>query len=304
MTSPPTPQQEIRNLMDRLLPQEGCLRSAIDGLHLYRSLEPSEPAALEYKPGLAYVAQGAKTVMLGTEQFNYREGEYLLTSIGLPVMAHVTQASKEQPFLCFLLDIDVLLLTETMNQIGHDLPVADCQCGMSVNLPSPSLLDCCVRLLRLLETPAAIPVLLPLIRKEIAYHLLTGPDSARLRNMAAAESQTHRIGRAIGWIKEHFASPLRIDDLAAHVSMSASSLHHHFKTVTAMTPMQYQKLLRLQNARQLMLIDKIDASAAGYRVGYESPSQFSREYARHFGLAPMRDMARARALLLGEAALA
>jgi AraC-like DNA-binding protein len=296
-----SPHLEIRALIARFLPRAGSTDTPIDGLRLYRSAGPTEPVALEYKPGLAFVAQGAKSVMLGTEQFHYKDGEYLLTSIGLPVMAQVTEATPEQPHLCFLLDIDVLQLTETMNQIGNTaVPSAECECGLTVSQPTPLLLDSCLRLLRLLDTPAAIPVLAPLIRKEIVYHLLTGPDSARLRHMAAAESQTHRIGRAIGWIREHFASPLRIDELAAHVNMSPSSLHHHFKTVTAMTPMQYQKLLRLQNARQLMLIDMVDAGAAGYRVGYESPSQFSREYARHFGLAPMRDIAQARAQLLGD----
>ncbi|MGI4849886.1 MAG: AraC family transcriptional regulator [Janthinobacterium lividum] len=294
---------EIRTLLEKFLPQSGSVATPIDGLRLYRSDAPSEPLALEYKPGLAYVAQGAKTVMLGADRFHYGEGEYLLTSIGLPVMAQITAATRTQPHLCFLLDIDLLQLTETMNQIGNDaIAASDCECSLSVNQPSPQLLDGCLRLLRLLDTPAAIPILAPLIRKEIAYHLLTGPDSARLRHMAASESQTHRIGRAIGWIKEHFASPLRIDQLAAHVNMSASSLHHQFKTVTAMTPMQYQKLWRLQSARQLMLIDMVDAAAAGYRVGYESPSQFSREYARHFGQAPMRDIAQTRAQLLGEGA--
>lgn len=294
-----SPHLEIRTLIARLLPHDGCLDTAIDGLRLYRSSVPTEPVALEYKPGLAFVAQGAKIAMLGTEYFHYVEGEYLLTSIGLPVMARVTEASVERPHLCFLLDIDVLQLTETMNQIGNaDTASTQCQRGLSVSRLPPSLLDSCVRLLRLLDTPSAIPVLAPLIRKEIAYHLLTGVDSVRLRHVATSESQTHRIGRAISWIKEHFATQLRIDDLAAHVNMSPSSLHHHFKTITAMTPMQYQKLLRLQNARQLMLIDMVDAGAAGYRVGYESPSQFSREYTRHFGLAPMRDIAQARAQLL------
>lgn len=297
------PELEIRALIARHLPHDGSLQTAIEGLRFYRSATATEPVALEYKPGLAFVAQGSKSTILGAEHFHYTEGEYLLTSIGLPVMAHVTVASAERPHLCFLLDIDVLLLTETLNQIGDAMLMSsECQCGLSVNQPSPSLLDSCLRLLRLLDTPAAIPVLAPLIRKEICYHLLTGADSARLRHMAAAESPTHRIGRAINWIRGHFASQLRIEELAAHVNMSASSLHHHFKTVTAMTPMQYQKLLRLQNARQLMLIDMVDAGAAGFRVGYESQSQFSREYARHFGQAPTRDIAQARALLLRESA--
>lgn len=295
-----SPHGEIRSLIARFLPSDGVFVTPIDGLRLYRRSAPNEPVALDYKPGLAFVAQGAKSAMLGSESFHYGAGEYLLTSIGLPVMAQVTEATPEQPHLCLMLDIDVLQLTETMNQIGPEPVAAPCECGMSVSRLPPALLDSCLRLLRLLDTPTAIAVLAPLIRKEIAYHLLTGADSARLRHMAASESQTHRIGRAIGWIREHFSQQLRINELAAHVNMSASSLHHHFKTVTAMTPMQYQKLLRLQNARQLMLIDMLDAGAAGFRVGYESQSQFSREYARHFGQAPMRDIAHARAQLLGE----
>ena len=295
---------EISALIARFLPHDGSLETAIDGLRLYRSSVPTEPVALEYKPGLAFVAQGSKIAILGTECFQYGEGEYLLTSIGLPVMARVTEASAERPHLCLLLDIDVLQLTETMNQIDNAAVASEqSQRGLSVSQLPSSLMDGCLRLLRLLDTPSAIPILAPLIRKEIAYHLLTGIDSLRLRHIAATESQTHRIGRAISWIKENFATQLRIDELAAHVSMSPSSLHHHFKTITAMTPMQYQKLLRLQNARQLMLIDMIDAGAAGYRVGYESQSQFSREYTRHFGLAPMRDIAQARARLLGDVAV-
>lgn len=295
-----SPHGEIRSLIARFLPSDGVFVTPVDGLRLYRRSAPNEPVALDYKPGLAFVVQGAKSAMLGSESFHYGAGEYLLTSIGLPVMAQVTEATPEQPHLCLMLDIDVLQLTETMNQIGAAPAATPCECGMSVSRLPPALLDSCLRLLRLLDTPAAIPVLAPLIRKEVAYHLLTGADSARLRHMAASESQTHRIGRAIGWIREHFSEQLRINELAAHVNMSASSLHHHFKTVTAMTPMQYQKLLRLQNARQLMLIDMVDAGAAGFRVGYESQSQFSREYARHFGQAPMRDIAHARAQLLGE----
>jgi AraC-like DNA-binding protein len=205
-----------------------------------------------------------------------------------------------------LLNIDMLQISELISEMRMpSLVVTPSACGIALGQVSAPLHDASVRLLRLLAGPQgaqAIATLAPLIRKEIAYHLLAGPHGDRLRHMAVLDSRTHQIGRAMEWIKENFALQLRIEELAERVNMSMSSLHHHFKTVTAMTPLQYQKLLRLEGARRLMLIDMFDAGAAGHRVGYRSASQFSREYARQYGLAPMRDMAQARLQLQGGAA--
>lgn len=304
-------QKNIRDLIAAATSVEGEHLTGIDGLSLYRRTAPTAPVYLDSKPGLAFVAQGSKSVMLGNEHFRYGENEYLLISIGLPMLSQVTEASPERPHYCFVLDIDMLQIATLANEMAALLPApppmaADAAAarGIGVSQFSAPLLDASVRLLNLLCTPHAIPVLAPLIKKEIAYHLLNGPQGARLIHMASVESQAHQIGRAVEWIKENYMLPLRIDALAARVNMSVSSLHHQFKALTAMTPMQYQKLLRLQGARRLMLIDMLDAGAAGHRVGYESASQFSREYVRQFGLAPARDVAQARLQLQREGAAA
>lgn len=300
----PLPEQQpsIVELMATLAPRDGDHASAIAGLSLHRRSAPTAAVRLEYKPSLAFVAQGAKSVMLGNESFSYGSNEYLLTSIGLPVVTRVTEASPEQPFLGFLLNIDMLQVSQLINEMSVPLPsVVPTGYGIALGQISAPLHDASMRLLRLLAQPEAIATLAPLIQREIAYHLLSGPHGDRLRYMAVLDSRTHQIGRAMEWIKENFSLQLRIDELAARVNMSMSSLHHHFKALTAMTPMQYQKLLRLEGARRLMLIDMVDAGAAGHQVGYLSASQFSREYARQYGLAPMRDIAQARLQLQGGA---
>ncbi len=311
MSTPTSTDQQpsIADLIAALAPQDGDHPTAIAGLSLHRRSAPTPAVRLDYKPSLAFVAQGCKSVMLGNEHFSYGSNEYLLTSIGLPVLTRVTHASAEHPFLCFLLNIDMLQISELISEMRMPLlAMKPSACGIALGQVSAPLHDASVRLLRLLVRPQAmqatqaITTLAPLIRKEIAYHLLAGPHGDRLRHMAVLDSRTHQIGRAMEWIKENFAMQLRIEELAERVNMSMSSLHHHFKAVTAMTPVQYQKLLRLEGARRLMLIDMFDAGAAGHRVGYRSASQFSREYARQYGLAPMRDMAQARLQLQGSAA--
>jgi AraC-like DNA-binding protein len=299
MNSFPEQQPSIADLIARLAPQDGDHPTAIAGLSLHRRSAPTRAVRLDYKPSLAFVAQGSKSVMLGNEHFSYGSNEYLLTSIGLPVLTRVTQASGNCPFLCFLLNLDMLQMNELISEMRMPLAAKPSACGIALGRVSAPLHDASLRLLRLLDQPQAIATLAPLIHKEIAYHLLAGPHGDRLRHMAVLDSRTHQIGRAMEWIKENFELQLRIDELAERVNMSMSSLHHHFKAVTAMTPVQYQKLLRLEGARRLMLIDRFDAGAAGHRVGYRSASQFSREYARQYGLAPMRDIAQARLQLQG-----
>lgn len=252
-----------------------------------------------YKPSLALIAQGAKQVVLGDDVYRYGGTDYLLTSIDLPVTTQIVEASTEKPYLSVMFQIDTARIASLLEHAGHQdsAPVPAAR-GMAVSTVTPELEDAAIRLLRLLDRPGDIPALLPLIEQEIIYRILTGPQSGRLRQMAITESQSHQISRACIWLKEHYALPLKIEELANRVSMSVSSLHHHFKAITAMSPMQYQKQLRLQEARRLMLEDMLDAGSAGHQVGYESQSQFSREYARQFGEPPLRDVGRVRRSLM------
>jgi AraC-like DNA-binding protein len=238
------------------------------------------------------VIQGAKCVQLGTDTINYGAGDYLLTSLELPVAWRVVEASPEVPHFCITVAISSEKVLDLMGRNGLSKPVGPSknQRGIVVNVATPELLDASVRLMRLLDRPSDIPSLAPLIEQEILYRILTGPAGGQLINIAIADSHGNRVARAIAWLKENFAGSLRIEELAEHVGMSVSSFHHHFKAITAMTPVQYQKQLRLHEARRLMLVEGLDVGNAGHRVGYQSPSQFSREYSRLYGLSPARDM--------------
>ncbi len=286
------------DIIARIAEENGDFPTVVPGLSVHRHSNAAKLNCAVSKPGLAIIVQGAKRVVLGEETLLYGASDYLLTSIDLPTLWQV-QASPEQPYLSMNFQIDAGRIATLIDRIG-DLPMTspDSPRGMTVSKLTPDLEDAALRLLRLLERPEEIAVLLPLIEQELLYRLLIGPHGAKLRQMATAESQPHQIGRAVAWLKEHYARPLRIEDLASRVSMSVSSLHHHFKAITAMSPLQYQKQLRLQEARRLMLEERLDAGDAGHRVGYESPSQFSREYARHFGEPPARDIGRVRRSLV------
>ena len=287
-TALPLP-EDIAAMIARHAPRNGDHVTPIEGLSLHRQSAPTEKLFHAARPSVAIIAQGGKQVTLGSDSFHYSRMQYLLTSVDLPVQVRVVEASKEAPHLCVVLGIDIADVAALVDagQGPGAIPVTR---GISVSDVSPDLLDAMTRMLRLLDQPADIAVLAPLIRRELTFRLLNGPVGARLRHMALASSQSHQVGQAIDWIKHNYAAPLRIEQLAGLANMSMSSLHHHFKAITAMTPMQYQKLLRLQEARRLMLVEKIDAGTAGYRVGYASESQFSREYSRQFGNAPMRDV--------------
>jgi len=302
MTLPFNPYREIVDIAMRFAPGDGEFRTSIGNLHISRRSNPSDPLHSSYKPCFAFVLQGAKSLRLGDEFISYGTGDYLLTSLDLPVAWRIAEASPEVPHLCLGLAIDSEKLLELLSRIDIPRPAAhtDGQRGMTVNVAPPELLDAAVRLLRLLDRPGEIPAMAPLIEQEILYRILTGPDGERLINIATADSQSNRIARAVAWLKENFARPLRIEELAEHVSMSASSFHHHFKSVTAMTPMQYQKQLRLHEARRLLLTEHVDVGTAGYRVGYQSPSQFSREYSRLYGLPPLKDIEAVRGQMAAE----
>ncbi|HWT59775.1 MAG TPA: AraC family transcriptional regulator [Rhizobium sp.] len=302
MTLPFSPYQEIVDIAMRFAPRDGEFSTAIGNLQVSRRSKPSDPLHSSYRPCFAFVLQGTKSLQLGTEQISYGTGDYLLTSLDLPVAWRVTEASPEVPHLCLGLAIDSEKLLELLSRIDIPRPAAhtDGQRGMVVNVAPPELMDAAVRLLRLLDRPGDIPAMAPLIEQEILYRVLTGPHGARLINIATSDSHSNRIARAVAWLKENFARPLRIEDLADRVNMSVSSFHHHFKSVTAMTPVQYQKQLRLHEARRLMFVERLDAGTAGHRVGYQSPSQFSREYSRLYGASPARDVDGGREIMAAE----
>jgi len=235
--------------------------------------------------------QGSKRVLLGDDVYMYDECRFLVASVDLPAIGEIIEASREKPFLALIMKIDQRVLTELLMEgrlpAPHGAPTGR---GMGVGEATLPLLQAFQRLVDLLDEPGDIPVLAPLVQREILYRLLTSDQGARLWQIASVGSQSHRIARAIDWLKAHVSEPLRIDELAASVQMSTSTFHHHFRAVTAMSPLQFQKWLRLNEARRLMLIEHLDASTAAFRVGYESPSQFGREYHRLFGAPPMRDI--------------
>ncbi|MCB9638369.1 MAG: AraC family transcriptional regulator [Myxococcales bacterium] len=268
----------------------------IGGLLLFRHETPTEPTIGLYEPSICLVAQGSKQAHLGNgDAYVYDACSYLLTSIHMPAVYQVITASPEKPFLGLTFKLDQNELSDLM--LNTSLPPPRSQSSESamgtgqVTLP---LLSAFQRLLDLLDEQENIPILAPLIQREILHRLLVGDQGERLRQTALAWSHSYQIARAIEWLKEHYTQPLRVDDLAAQVHMSKSTFHHHFKSMTALSPLQFQKQLRLQEARRLMLLEHLDVGAVAYEVGYESPSQFSREYKRMFGAPPMKDLARIR----------
>lgn len=282
---------ELAAFIDRSTDGDGVHPTALPALSFFRAEVPGAQVCAMYEPGLALVAQGAKRLLLGDDVLHYDQANYLVTAIDLPVLSEVTRASPQEPYLCAMLRFDVQMIGELLTDatLPHP-PVTAAGRGMAVSPVTPELLDSVLRLVRLLDTPRDIPVLAPLILRELLYRLLTGEQGARLRHVATNGSPSQQIARAIDWLKGHFDRPLRIDELAATVNMSPSSLHHHFRAITAMSPLQYQKRLRLQEARRVLLTERCDVAAVAHRVGYESPSQFSREYSRQFGAPPLRDV--------------
>jgi len=293
---------ELCRLLARHAPHDGVHDTAIPGVAAVRASQPgSEIGHALHQAALCLIAQGAKRVMLGDEVYVYDASRHLVFSVDLPIGAQVMRATPDEPYLCFRLDLPAQAVADGLLRAGdtampQPAAMADpAQArGLFLSRTGAPLLDAVLRLLRLLDAPDDAPALAPLVQQEIIYRLLRSDEGARLARVARADSQAHRVARAIGWLKAHYAEPLRIDELARQVHMSASSLHHHFRAVTAMSPLQYQKQLRLQEARRLLLGEVSDAASAGHRVGYDSPSQFSREYSRLFGVPPARDAQRLR----------
>ena len=271
------------------------LATRVQGLTLFRWDAPTAPASGVYQPSVCMVVQGAKRVTLGEESYRYDAEHFLLTAIHLPAEYQVIDASPEKPFLGLSLILDLGEASRLMADNHLPPPRGQLSCrGMSVGQQTPELLDALCRLVDLIGKERDLPIMVPLIHREILYRLMVGDQGARLGQIASAGTQGQQIARALDWLKQNYREPLSIDDLAARAGMSPSTFHHHFRALTARSPLQYQKRLRLQEARRLMLARSMDAASAGFEVGYESPSQFSREYSRLFGEPPLRDINRLR----------
>lgn len=268
---------------------------ALDGLSLHRSCSPTEPVHSVSKPAFCVIAQGSKEVFLGEDRYLYDPQHYLLTTVELPVVSHVLEASQEQPYLSMRLQLDPILVGSVLAEADVSfVPGLDDVKAMDVSRLDASLLDAVVRLIRLVACPSEARVLAPLVKREIVYRLLMGAQGARFRHIAILGGYTHRISRAVDLLRKDFKQPLRIENIAQELGMSVSGFHHQFKAVTTMSPLQFQKRLRLQEARRLMLGENLDAASAGYRVGYDDASHFNREYKSLFGLPPLRDVERLR----------
>ena len=247
------------------------------------------------EPRLTIIVQGKKEMLLGEEPYSYRAGQYQVLSVALPISGRVVEATPDKPWLMLKLSLDLVQLCGLVAQMGFSsVKQENSVRGLCVSNADATLIECALRLVKLLETPQDIPIMAPMMLRELYYRLLVGEQSKAVRQIATSGSSMQRIASAIQLIKAEFNQSLRIEDLANRVKMSTSSFHQHFKQVTSMSPLQYQKQLRLLEARRLMLTEDFDAIAAAHQVGYESPSQFSREYSRMFGAPPMRDIERLR----------
>ncbi|WP_263416691.1 AraC family transcriptional regulator [Terriglobus albidus] len=265
--------------------------TAAPGLVLYHRDEPTPCYQASYEPSLSIFVQGRKHVILGETEYVCDSSSFLLSSIDVPAKSQIVEASQKTPLLVMFLRFDMPMVREMLSQ--EDLPEAKATAhrqGLAVGETTLGLLSACIRLLDLLNTPEDIPFLSPLIQREIIYRLLKTPQAGRLRAIATSGDRVQRTARAIAWLRANFKKPLHIEELANTARMGVSTLHHQFRALTSMSPLQYQKMLRLQTARERMLMDGLDATTAAYEVGYESISQFSREYSRCFGLPPIRDI--------------
>ena len=287
------PLNELRTLISRHA-GDGLTATALPSLVLMAVDAPTEPVHHVYEPALAIVAQGAKQSVLGERLIDYRAGQYLVVSIDLPMIGYVTEASATAPFLALGLKLKPAAIATLLLETATERTVVE-SVGIGVSDAPDELLDPVVRLVRLLDRPEDVAVLAPMIEREILWRLLSGEQGAMVRQIGLADSRLSQISYAIRWIRSHYAETFRIEDLAQLAAMSVSSFHRHFRAVTEMSPLQYQKRVRLQEARARLLAESADVAAVGFGVGYDSPSQFSREYSRLFGVPPGRDVARLKA---------
>ncbi|WP_445682156.1 AraC family transcriptional regulator N-terminal domain-containing protein [Radicibacter daui] len=289
---------ELAGIISRYLLDDGMVSTPVPGLHFFRQSVAQHSVHAIYRPAFALVVQGSKRAVLGDQTFEYDHRHGLLVSVDLPMISHIFVAGADQPYLCLVIEIDPTVLRTLLAQsplpAAPPAPPAAAVRGISVAPLEPVLMDAVLRLCRLLDNQQDIAALAPLVQQEILYRLLAGPQGHWLRDVALSQGHAPRITEAVAWLQRHYARPLRVEELAQQVGMSLSSLHHHFKAATALSPLQYQKQLRLREARRLMLVGEADAATASLLVGYESPSQFSREYSRLYGAPPARDIARLR----------
>ncbi len=296
--APPTLVMALMDVIEAQGGGEGQFLTPMEGVRIVRSCQEIMPIRNIYRPSLCVVVKGAKEIMFGDTSLHYYEMDCLVVSVEIPAKGRMVGATPEKPYLGITIDFDVAMLRDVMQQLARP-PVpssADGAC-VFVGQVDERLADCIERLVRISKTPDAVPVLYPAVMREICYWLLTGPHGAEMAKLALPESHTERVSRAIQLLHRKFAETLRVEQLAEVAHMSPSSFHHHFKQMTSMSPLQFQKQLRLLEARRLMVAEAANVSEAAFQVGYESASQFSREYTRTFGVAPKRDVMNFRALL-------
>jgi len=278
--------------------QEDGVVEPMSGLRLTRASHPSERVLGVSQPSFCVIAQGAKEVYLGENRYPYDAHHYLLATVELPASGRIVEASKERPYLALRLELDEVLVGSVMVEAGLPVPRGQGDAkAIVVSALDADLLDATVRLMRLIDSPAEARVLVPLVKREIVFRLLMGEQGHRLRHLPMLGGNSHSIARAVELLRRDFDRPLRIEDIARELGMSSSGFHHHFKAITDMSPLQFQKQLRLQEARRLMLGESLDAASAGFRVGYYDPSHFSRDYKKQFGTSPARDVEHLRANL-------
>lgn len=283
---------ELAETIGRQVATDGDFPSAVPGLHLYRRHAPVFGACQVYEPALAVVAQGAKSVEVGGQTIAFDEASWLLTPLHVPAMSRILRASHERPYLACAIMLDLQAARELIAEFEAPPPTDESVKGLAVTTGpmSAPLLDAMLRIVRLAETPQHIPIMGKLLQREILYRLLTSAYAGAMRQIVTAGSQTQRVARAVEWLRVHYREPLRVEELAARAHMGVSTLHHHFRELTGSSPLQFQKQLRLFEARRLMLMDGMDSASAAFATGYESATQFSREYRRQFGQPPRRDV--------------
>lgn len=291
--------RRLADMVKERAPHQGIFQTAIPDLQLFRANSPSSCVCTVYEPALCVIAQGGKSVQLGDREILYGPLTYMVSAVDLPVTGQVINATQDEPYLAIKMTIDPQEVGQVVLEMADQLSVKaedgrSASCGLSIAKVDFGILDAITRLVGLLNSPADIRMLTPLIKKEVIYRALVGEMGARMRDFAVTDSQANRISRVIEELKERFTEPLRVRELAESVNMSESTLYHTFKEVTRMSPVQFQKKLRLHEARRLMLSEGLEASTASYRVGYESPSHFSREYSRMFGAPPRADVIKLR----------
>lgn len=289
--------EELIERMARIA-HENSLLEAFPGIFIYQSTKPSENDIYVLKPAFCVIAQGSKDVLLNDELFHYDSGHYLISTIDLPVKSNVVEASKEKPYLNLRVDLDPSLVASVMMESNIEAKKSASKVkAMDVSPVDADLLDAVVKLVKLLDAPDEMKLFAPSIIREIIYRLLKGRQGERLSHLVTSEGDTRRISRAVRQLRENIDQPLKIEEIARELGMSVSGFHNHFKAVTAMSPLQFQKQIRLQEARRLMLSENMDVASASFHVGYEDPSYFSREYKKLFGIPPLRDITKLRSSL-------